>query len=262
MLRRRVVRERLAQAGLSIVELLVGVAIGLVVVAAAALMVSGQLFENRRLVIEAQLQQDLRATADIITRDLRRVGALPEETLGAFAPGILETVFGDGTGVINQVSRNPHFLGAGSSKIFAVTGSTQVIVPYTTSDVRATDMVVNPYGFRLSGNVIQSRLPGNAAVWQDLTDPRVMRVTRLSISQGGPPSVSAEVVPCPSLCLPGNDTSCWPRVRVHDVTVQIEAEATADSSIRRAVSSRVRLRNEQIVTQTLAAAPFYQVCPP
>ena len=70
--RRRHVRS--LQAGLSIVELMVGVAIGLVIVAAAALLMTGQLVENRRLLVETQLQQDLRGAADIITRELRRAG--------------------------------------------------------------------------------------------------------------------------------------------------------------------------------------------
>ena len=64
-----------SQRGLSIVELMVGIAIGLIIVAAASLLMSGQLNENRRLLAETQLQQDLRAASDIITRELRRIGA-------------------------------------------------------------------------------------------------------------------------------------------------------------------------------------------
>ena len=40
-------------------------------------MVATQLSDNRRLLIETQVQQDLRASMDIITRQLRRDGALP-----------------------------------------------------------------------------------------------------------------------------------------------------------------------------------------
>ena len=61
--------------GLSLIELMVGIAVGLFIVAAATVLVSGQLGENRRLMLDTQLQQDLRATADIITRELRRANA-------------------------------------------------------------------------------------------------------------------------------------------------------------------------------------------
>jgi len=65
---------RRRQAGLSMVELMVGVAIGLFVVAGATMAVSNQLGDNRRLMLETQIQQDLRAAADVIARDLRRSG--------------------------------------------------------------------------------------------------------------------------------------------------------------------------------------------
>lgn len=56
------------QRGLSLVELMVGITVGLFVVAAAATLVANQLSDNRRLLLETQVQQDLRATMDIITR--------------------------------------------------------------------------------------------------------------------------------------------------------------------------------------------------
>ena len=66
--------SRQRQTGLSLVELMVGVAVGLFVVAGATLVVSNQLGDNRRLMLETQIQQDLRAAADLIARDLRRSG--------------------------------------------------------------------------------------------------------------------------------------------------------------------------------------------
>ena len=72
--------------GLSLVELMVGVAVGLFVVAAAALMASGQLSDNRRLLLETQLQQDLRATVDIVTRELRRTGYWASPQSGVPSP--------------------------------------------------------------------------------------------------------------------------------------------------------------------------------
>ena len=64
------------QSGLSLVELMMGLAIGLLIVAAALLALTHHLRENRSLLVEARLMQDLRTTTDLITRDLRRAGAL------------------------------------------------------------------------------------------------------------------------------------------------------------------------------------------
>lgn len=60
--------------GLSLVELMVGIAVGLMVVAGASFVAVNQIGDNRRLTLETQVQQDLRAAADLIVRDLRRTG--------------------------------------------------------------------------------------------------------------------------------------------------------------------------------------------
>ena len=62
--------------------MMVGIAIGLFIVAGAVALVATQLGENRRMLLETQVQQDLRAAADIITRELRRGGyiATPGES--------------------------------------------------------------------------------------------------------------------------------------------------------------------------------------
>ena len=59
---------------MSIIELMIGITIGLFILAGATLVVTGQLSEGRRLLTDTQIQQDLRAASDIIARDVRRAG--------------------------------------------------------------------------------------------------------------------------------------------------------------------------------------------
>ena len=83
--------RRCVARGLSLVELMVGIAVGMFVVAAAATLVATQLTENRGLQLELQVQQDLRATADIITRELRRGASLAsfgDATSYVWTPGV------------------------------------------------------------------------------------------------------------------------------------------------------------------------------
>jgi prepilin peptidase dependent protein B len=65
---------RSAARGLSIVELMIGVAIGLVVVAGGAKLLADGLVGNRRNIVETRITQDLRAATDMVARDLRRAG--------------------------------------------------------------------------------------------------------------------------------------------------------------------------------------------
>ena len=67
-------RSRRSSRGLSMVELLVGTAVGLGIVAAGTMVVTRHARENRALAIESRLMQDLRTATDIVARDLRRAG--------------------------------------------------------------------------------------------------------------------------------------------------------------------------------------------
>ncbi|MCR5883350.1 prepilin-type N-terminal cleavage/methylation domain-containing protein [Rhizobacter sp. J219] len=101
---------RHSQQGLTLVELMVGMAIGLLLIAVALLAMSQHLRENHRLLIEARLTQDLHAMMDLLSRDLRRAGPLAVQHdgvrfshAGSSEPlayrlhdGIVSTKIGDG----------------------------------------------------------------------------------------------------------------------------------------------------------------------
>ena len=80
-------RTTAAQRGLSMVELMVGIALGMFLVAGASTLFVNHLDNSRRLLLEARLNQDLRATADLITRDLRRAGYWGNALQGTVATG-------------------------------------------------------------------------------------------------------------------------------------------------------------------------------
>ena len=220
--------------GLSLVELMVGITIGLFIVAAATVMVSGQLNENRRLILESQLQQDLRATTDIITRELRRVGT----------------------------DSAPQFLIATPT----ATASLNTFAPTTPASGAQTNVEFSyfrsgseygPFGFRLDGSVIQTQITtSGGARWQDLTDSAVMEVTNFSISINREPS---QELPCPKLCSSG-DTTCWPLMYVREFVIDISARMRNNPDIRRSMRSRVRARNDQVEFR-IGAGASAMACP-
>jgi type IV pilus assembly protein PilW len=221
--------------GLSLVELMVGITIGLFIVAAATVMVSSQLGDNRRLLLESQLQQDLRATSDIITRELRRAGA--------YTAAYLLVNTSTGAAQVNAMSAITPASGAGVSEI---------IFKYERNTIEQ-----GPWGFKLENGVIKTQLvnsiTGASAGWQDLTDGSVMEVTQFAVTINREPAVE---IPCPKLC-PSGDTSCWPLVYVRDFVVNISAQLRAAPEVKRSVRSVVRARNEMI--EFRAAAP--NACP-
>jgi prepilin-type N-terminal cleavage/methylation domain-containing protein len=220
-----------AQRGMSLVELLVGVAVGLFIVAGAAAVVGGQLGDTRRLVTETQLQQDLRGAADLVVRDMRRAG---------HSRNAAEYVWGDGA------APSVKNLSMEFSPASTTASSTQYKYDRATNETGF-------FGFRLSGGVIQVQVSnGN---WQDLTDSRVMNVSTFSIA---PRVVSSAQLPCAKNC-PDGTTNCWPTVSVREIDVVIEAAAKADAAVKRTIRSTVRLRNDR-VNYNVVATPD-QLCP-
>jgi prepilin-type N-terminal cleavage/methylation domain-containing protein len=203
-----------SQRGLTLVEMMVGLAVGLFVLAGATLVVSSQLNDNRRLLLETQVQQDLRASADIITRELRRAGAHGNpvqllQTPGGAAPvvnGYASVVVDDGEEISFNYRRNQQ---------------------------------EGPYGFRVSSGVIQTFIGDG---WQALTDDATMNVTGFTIT--ALPEI-VDQIPCAKACSADPlDTACWPTLAVRTYQVDIAAEARSDPQVRRSVRSFVRLRND------------------
>jgi len=219
---------------MSLVELMVGITVGLFVVAAAATLMANQLSDNRKLLVEMQLQQDLRASMDIITRQLRRAGSL---TIG-FAEAGLATPTGAG-GARSQFTT-----------VTMAAADTEVSFVFYRNQAEQ-----GPFGFKRDNNVIKTLVGG---VWQELTDGNVMKVTAFTV-RPPPVPVASAILPCPKLCADGT-ASCWPQLVVRDYTVNITAEARNDATVKRSMSSRVRLRNDWVRFNN--AANPNAVCPP
>ncbi|MBI3153976.1 MAG: prepilin-type N-terminal cleavage/methylation domain-containing protein [Burkholderiales bacterium] len=207
---------RRSQRGLSLVELMVGITVGLFVVAGATFVVSAQLGDNRRLLLETQLHQDLRATVDIVTREMRRAGA-------TLAP----------EGMVWQQGSVPQ--PDAHQTVTLADGGREVGFQFE----RAPG-ITGPFGYRLDGGVVKSRI--GAAGWQELTDRAVMDVLAFTIATDFSPP---QTLPCPRGCGGDpTDTTCWPQLTVRSYVVDITARSRADPAVQRRLTSRVRLGND------------------
>jgi len=218
---------RRRQTGLSMVELMVGVAIGLFVVAGATLAVSNQLGDNRRLMLETQIQQDLRTAADVIARDLRRSGYWASAQYGVWHAGAV------------AVTSNPYTAltpasGAASGVTFGYSRNT-----LENNVLDATRDVTDEAGFRLVDNAIQMRTGGGP--YQALTDSTTLRVTEFRVTLNSQAVPLACFNPCPV-----GAVACPPTQTVREIEVFIDGTAVHDPSVRRNARSNVRLRNDVI----------------
>lgn len=225
------------QRGMSLVELLVGVAVGLIVVAGAAMLAAAQLSGNRNMLLEMQLQQDMRATLEIITHEIRRAGAVAQPTGFVWS----ETVAGADAGVMDDMA-------------FTTGSNGEVTFRYSRGPG-------GQLGFRRNGTRLQTRLPATGG-WQDLTDNAAMEVTnftvtpRIAVEPSQTAASTPQRLPCPKLCsgTPAH-TNCWPTLRVREVTLELTGRSRADNAITRTLSTVVRVRNDELVLNGATVCP-------
>ena len=220
---------RRGQRGFSLIEMMIGLAVGLFVLGGTLSVFVSNVTNSRRMLVEARLQQDLRAAADLITRDLRRAGYWGHALAGTVAVGS-----GSAT------TPNP----------YAAISSTASSVGYNYSAAANGTAVENDvldageqFGFRIDANgVVQMQT--TATTWQDLTDKNVMKVTALSIDASASAAVPMGSV-CATPMAPGAANS--PYIVLRHYTLTLTAQAASDDRVTRQLRTRVKARNDAYV---------------
>ncbi len=213
--------SRRASRGVSIVEILVGIAIGLVLVGGVLSLFVTNVVNSRRLLVEARVNQDMRAAADLIARDLRRAAYWQNSIDGT-------KVFGGAT----SPTRNPYQAIAPDASASSIT--------YTFSRDTTENNTIDAneqFGFRLSGGTVQMRTAENT--WQTVTDPGVMTVNELALT------VNELARSAASACAASCSSGC-PVLTQREYLLVITATAVADPAVTRRLETRARVRNDSL----------------
>ncbi|CAN7219439.1 prepilin-type N-terminal cleavage/methylation domain-containing protein [Rhizobacter sp. LjRoot28] len=222
------------QRGLSIVELMVGLAVGLVVAAAAIGALAQQVGSTRRLLLDARLTHELAATAELMARHLRRAHHWRGAAEAVWQPGA-------------ATRPNPHALSFDSPEQVSFTYSTPATdgpAAVPEGDAAAPDgwaAANEHFGFRLRDGRVDMQL--GQGRWQALTDPSALRVTALQIQ----PVVHE--IPLAHRCAVECDAAtraCPPRLQLRTVSLQLAAHSVGDASLTRRLQQYLRLRNDTV----------------
>lgn len=147
--------------GGSTLEVLIGLALGFLILTPLAQVASTQWSGQRQMAADLKLQQSLRTVADALARDLRRAGswgAAESARPGVNNPYAIVEVT-DGNGLADMVRYS-------------------YAHPKRAEDSQLSDD--EQMGWRLRNGVIESQL--GLGTWQALSDPQRVRVTRFKLS--------------------------------------------------------------------------------
>lgn len=256
------------QNGLSLIELLIGLLVGVIVVAGAVNVFTGSIQSSADNIKLTRLNQDLRAVMDIMVRDIRRAGFVTDNPA---QHGL-------------SLRNNPFFI-AGDTDIAVLNydGGIDNCILYSynrdTSNDTLDNGVIEPesndlLGFRLhltgdNAGVLQMRSSGSTTTdctdgeWDGLTDRRDIEITNLTF--GFDPNTNVQELnasemstrlkdgdPNTDLCNPGDQTcttcntgdAC---VFVRWVDISLTGRLRDDTAVTQTLNQQIRIRNDKFV---------------
>lgn len=253
------------QAGLSLIELMIGILVGLIVVAGAVNVFTGNLRSSSQNISLSRLNQDLRAMMDIMARDIRRAGFVTSR------PEIAEHA---------QALRNNPFTVPGDTDVTILNfdgGTNNCILYAYNRDVESNDgtaSVETPpavdtnerLGFRLQSTTgqLQMRRSGTAnddctnGIWESITEPDVeitaltFNLTSRSLNATAMTPRMQNTNPADDLCN-STDTTCNTCttgdacIFVRWVDITLAGRLRSDNTIAQTLNQRVRIRNDRFV---------------
>lgn len=231
--------RRSAQQGLSIIELLVGFTVGLFIMGGAIALLVNYLGSNRKLLLETRVNQDLRTTADLVVRDLRRAGFWQNASSEIWVPNSANTG--------GSYTTNPYR----AITVGTANGSDSVTFSYARDADDVPGSSENT-GFRIGTDGSLEVLYGGS--WQPVSDSKLLTLT-MSITETAATVELSEGCPCLSrgTCTPSNfavggtSYATRPRATLSQFAVTLNGTSVADSRIVRSLTETVRVRNDSPV---------------
>jgi prepilin peptidase dependent protein B len=266
-------RNRRVQRGVTLAELLVGMAVGLIVVGGAIQVYVSTIQGSNDTLRSSKLNQELSALMSVIVNDVRRAGFW-----GAINPNALASnpfsQWGATALVVRDDMTNNNLqgpTGQGSCLLYVYDAT---YLPGNAAGVlEATDL----FGFRLTDSgVVQMRqvgvVDGAACVggtctsctngtWENVTDPNLINITELTFDLGNSQCLNASEPN--GIDNNGNGTvddaselDCYATipanasgditVETREVTIRVTGSLAADASVQATATQSVRVRNDLI----------------
>lgn len=210
--------HRSAEKGFTLIELMIGLLVGLIVLSGATYIFVINIKSSRDVLISARLNQELAATTSIIVDDLRRTGHWVQNA-GNSSPYI---EIDDDFNVVSSSCVLYNYDEDGSSAI-------------ESDEYRGIRFQNSVLEFKRSGNDMDSCTTG---VWDPITDVNFMTITSATFTDASACTVNTVSAACPATV--GTDDVAV----VRELVITISAQVNSDTDWQKTVQESVKLRND------------------
>ena len=219
---------------------MVGITVGLIVAAGAALIATRQIDEHRRLMLEVQMQQDLRIAADLLQQELRRAGYRGFAANGMWTPP-------SSPGTSNEAPAKDALSSPYASVTQTTKGGHDIFYEYAKPPpgsiaVNASNVLQDneQFGMQLSQGTlfVKLGLVNAQPNWQPITDPDLVVIDDFAVD------IVAQTVDLDDMC--DCTAGVCPKQTIRRVDFTIKAHAKADANIKRTLQGSEKLRSDGI----------------
>jgi len=253
------------QRGVTIIELLVGLAVGILVVGGAITMYVSSIQSSNETLSATKLNQELAALMNVISNDARRAGYWESPSPDNLDQNPFQEAGVTLLTVFNDMASNTAQAATGQGECIVYAYDATYLPGNVADSVDAADL----FGFRLNGTVVQMLQTGvvgsldcATGAWQNVTDPNLIEITTLTFDLGN------------SLCLNGSEPNnadedgdgtddnaaeydCYTTapvngdrtVETREVTVTVAGRLANDTSVQAIASQSLRVRNDYLRTR-------------
>lgn len=231
--------------GVSLIELMVGLTVGLIIIAAAGTMYVSNVRTGRDTLAAIKLNTEIRTTMDVMVDEIRRAGFSPTSTP-------------QNNAFMNKTAGNQTDIRLNSS-------GTCIEFSYDVNRNSTVDEEI--FGFRIVGGQVETRTGGtdrindcNTGTWNQLTTPGIITISQIDAST---PFFTIEYQCLDTKANISENNECAPGETVFDtasagtatdlietrtVTISIRGTSAVSPEFTNTASQRVTVRNHRIVT--------------
>lgn len=263
-------KSRKRQCGVTIVELLIGMAIGLVVIGGAISVYASSVQSSSDVLKSSKLNQEISALLHVISNDVRRAGFWGDIDMTALDENPFNQQGATALIVRDDMVSNALQPATGQGSCIVYAYDATYLPGNTAGVIENTDL----FGFRLNGSVVEMRqtgvVDGAACVggtcnsctngaWEEVTDSDLIEIQQLSFDLGGSECLNAsepntldddadgtidedDEFDCYVTVPPNGSGAVTSETR--ELLVTVTGRLATDISTQASVSQSVRIRND------------------
>ena len=268
----RLMNRYARQSGLTLVEMLVGLSVGVIIVGGAITVYASSVRSSNETLRSSRLNQEIAGLMLVIANDVRRAGYWEFGASPAFQLNPFSQANATALVVMDDMTSDTIQPATGQGACITYAYDATYLAGNTPGVIDTTDL----FGFRLNNGVVQMRqsgvVDGTACVggtcqscqngtWANVTDPDLVEVTALSFDLANSNCLNASE---PDLVDDNTDgvvdedieADCYVTVplagdgdvtaETREILVTVDARLANDISTRASVSQTIRVRNDLI----------------